>query len=92
MNFWPLIKEPARYCSMHKPSTTYASMQGIMLILMRRRGIASAGVSIPSCGNDSTVRADSFNELVNMAISQEDCIVAHRAEKKRKAPMAAPSA
>ena len=28
----------------------------------------------------------------NMAISQEDCIVAHRAEKKRKAPMAAPSA
>ena len=40
----------------------------------------------------NTVRADSFNELVNMAISQEDCIVAHRAEKKRKAPMAAPSA
>jgi hypothetical protein len=40
----------------------------------------------------NTVRADSFNELVNLAISQEDCIVAHRAEKKRKAPMAAPSA
>jgi hypothetical protein len=38
------------------------------------------------------VRADSFNELVNLAISQEDCIVAHRTEKKRKAPMAAPSA
>jgi hypothetical protein len=38
----------------------------------------------------NTVRADSFNELVNLAISQEDCIVAHRAEKKRKAPMAAP--
>jgi hypothetical protein len=32
----------------------------------------------------NTVRADSFNELVNLAISQEDCIVAHRAEKKRK--------
>jgi hypothetical protein len=30
------------------------------------------------------VRADSFNELVNLAIS--------RAEKKKKAPMAAPSA
>ena len=55
MNFWPLIKEPARYCSMRKPSTTYASMQGIMLILMKRRGIASAGVSIPSCGKDSTL-------------------------------------
>jgi hypothetical protein len=40
----------------------------------------------------NTVRADSFNELVNLAISQEDCIVAHRAEKKRKAPKAAPSA
>jgi hypothetical protein len=39
----------------------------------------------------NTIRADSFNELVNLAISQEDCIVAHRAEKK-KAPMAAPSA
>jgi hypothetical protein len=40
----------------------------------------------------NTVRADSFNELVNLAISQVDCIVAHRADKKRKAPMAAPSA
>jgi hypothetical protein len=40
----------------------------------------------------NTVWADNFNDLVNLAISQEDCIVAHRAEKKRKAPMAAPSA
>jgi hypothetical protein len=32
------------------------------------------------------VRADNFNELVNMAITQEDCISAHRAEKKRKTP------
>ena len=32
------------------------------------------------------VRPDSFNELVNLAITQDDCIVAHRAEKKRKAP------
>jgi hypothetical protein len=38
------------------------------------------------------VRADIFNELVNLAISQEDCIVAHRTEKKRKAPMSGPSA
>jgi hypothetical protein len=37
----------------------------------------------------NTVRVDSFNELVNLAISQEDCIVAHQVEKKRKAPMAA---
>jgi hypothetical protein len=40
----------------------------------------------------NNVRADSFNELVNLAISQEDCIIAHRAEKKRKAPMSGPSA
>jgi hypothetical protein len=40
----------------------------------------------------NTVRADSFNELVNLAISQEDCIVTHQAEKKRKAPMSGPSA
>jgi hypothetical protein len=32
------------------------------------------------------VRADNFNELVNMAITQEDCILAHWAEKKRKTP------
>jgi hypothetical protein len=38
------------------------------------------------------VRVDSFNELVNLAISQEECIVAHWAEKKRKAPISGPSA
>jgi hypothetical protein len=32
------------------------------------------------------VRANSFNELVNMAITQDDCITVRRAEKKRKAP------
>jgi hypothetical protein len=32
------------------------------------------------------VKASNFNELVNMAITQEDCIAAHRVEKKRKAP------
>jgi hypothetical protein len=38
----------------------------------------------------NTVRANRFNELVNLAISHEDCIVAHRAEK-RKAPISGPS-
>jgi hypothetical protein len=32
------------------------------------------------------VKADTFNELVDMAITQEDCISAHRAEKKWKTP------
>ena len=31
------------------------------------------------------VRPNNFNELVNMDITQDDCITAHRAEKKRKA-------
>jgi hypothetical protein len=37
-------------------------------------------------------KANSYNELVNMAISQEDCITARQAEKKRKTPVAGPSA
>jgi hypothetical protein len=35
---------------------------------------------------------DTYNELVNLAITQEDCILAHRAEKKRKAPAGPSSA
>ena len=38
------------------------------------------------------VRADSFNDLVNLAITQEDLISAHHAEKKRKAPAGPSSA
>ena len=33
------------------------------------------------------VQPDTYNELVNKAITQEDCIATHRAEKKRKALM-----
>ena len=38
------------------------------------------------------VCADSSNDLVNLAIAQEDLISAHRAEKKRKAPTGPSSA
>jgi hypothetical protein len=48
MSFWHSIREPAQYCSTFRPSTTCASMQVIMLIPMRRRETASAGVSTPS--------------------------------------------
>ena len=34
------------------------------------------------------IRPNSYNEMVNMAIVQEDAIAAHRADKKRKAPIA----
>jgi hypothetical protein len=30
------------------------------------------------------VRATNFSELVNMAVTQEDCIMANRADKKRR--------
>jgi hypothetical protein len=40
----------------------------------------------------NTVRANSYNEFVNLAISQEDCITARQTEKKRKTPVAGPSA
>jgi len=35
------------------------------------------------------VHVDSYNDLVNLAITQEDLILAHRADKKRKALMMA---
>jgi hypothetical protein len=38
------------------------------------------------------IKTDTYNELVNLAITQEDCIMAHRAEKKRKAPAGPSSA
>jgi hypothetical protein len=38
------------------------------------------------------VRVKNFSELVNMALTQEDCIMAHRADKKRKTPTGPSSA
>jgi hypothetical protein len=38
------------------------------------------------------VKVDTFNELVNMALTQEDCITAHCAKKKRKTPIGPSSA
>jgi hypothetical protein len=40
----------------------------------------------------NTVRANSYNKLVNMAISQEDCITTCQTEKKRKTTVAGPLA
>jgi hypothetical protein len=37
------------------------------------------------------VKANTFNELVNMALTQEDCITAHRAEKKGETPIGSSS-
>jgi hypothetical protein len=38
------------------------------------------------------VKANTFSELVNIALTQEDCIIAHHAEKKRKTPTGPSSA
>jgi hypothetical protein len=50
------------------------------------------GLSTKLCDRLNIVRANNYNELVNMAISQEDCITARQAEKKRKTPVVGPSA
>jgi hypothetical protein len=57
----------------------------------KKRGRFRRGLSTKLRERLNTVRANSYNKLVNLAISQEDCIMAHTTEKKRKAPMAGPS-
>jgi hypothetical protein len=58
----------------------------------KKRDHFRRGLNTKLCECLNTVHANSYNELVNLAISQEDCILAHRAEKKRKAPMSGSSA
>jgi hypothetical protein len=58
----------------------------------KKRDRFRRGLSTKLRDHLNTVRANSYNELVNMAISQEDCITARQAEKKRKTPVAGPSA
>jgi hypothetical protein len=58
----------------------------------KKRDKFRRGLSTMLSDRLNTVRANSYNELVNMAISQEDCITARQAEKKRKTPVAGPSA
>jgi hypothetical protein len=50
----------------------------------KKRDRFRRGLSTKLHDRRNIVRANSYNELVNMAISQEDCITAHQAEKKRK--------
>jgi hypothetical protein len=58
----------------------------------KKRDRFRRGLSTKLHDHLNTVRANNYNELANMAISQEDCITARQAEKKRKTPMAGPSA
>jgi hypothetical protein len=58
----------------------------------KKRDRFRRGLSTKVHNRLNTVTANSYNELVNMAISQEDCITTRQAEKKRKTPMAGSSA
>jgi hypothetical protein len=42
------------------------------------------GLSTKLKEHPNLVKANTFSELVNMALTQEDCITAHRAKKKRR--------
>jgi hypothetical protein len=58
----------------------------------KKRDRFKRGLSTKLRDRLNTVRANSYHELVNMAISQEDYIIARQAEKKRKTPVAGSSA
>jgi hypothetical protein len=58
----------------------------------KKRDRFRRGLSTKLCDRLNTVRTNNYNELVNMAISQEDCIIARQSEKKRKTLIAGPSA
>jgi hypothetical protein len=58
----------------------------------KKRDRFKRGLSTKLRDRLNTVRANSYNELVNMVISHEDCITARQAEKKRKTPVAGSSA
>ena len=74
-------------------SINCANMGDIMWIPMLKSVITSVGfLNTKLKEHLNLVRVDSYNELVNMAITQEDCIMAHKAEKKRKAPVEPSSA
>ena len=50
------------------------------------------GLSTKLQGRLNLARVDTYNEMVKLAIAQEDFILAHRAENKRKAPVGPSSA
>jgi sulfur transfer complex TusBCD TusB component (DsrH family) len=58
----------------------------------KKRDRFRRGLSTKLKDHLNPIKVDTYNELVNLAITQEDCIMAHRAEKKRKAPAGPSSA
>jgi hypothetical protein len=58
----------------------------------KKRDRFRRGLSTKLCDCLNRLRAHNYNELVNMAITQEDCITTRQAKMKRKTPMTGPSA
>ena len=56
----------------------------------KKRDRFRRGLSLELKERLNPIKVDSYNELVNLAISQEDCMRALKAAMKRKAPMPAP--
>src|SRR5688572_8744520 len=56
----------------------------------KKRDRFRRGLSLELRERLNPIKVDTYNELVNLAISQEDCMRALKADLKRKAPMPAP--
>jgi hypothetical protein len=92
-SFWHSIRATGQYCSMLSLFNDLCQYAGYHADTNeKKRDRFRRGLSTKLRYRLNTVRANSYNELVNMAISQEDCITARQAEKKRKTPVAGPSA
>ena len=86
MGYWRLLKGVVLWFNMPRSLIICVSMPVIMQTQMAKQECFRRGLNtkLKVCLN--LVRPNSSNELVNMAITQDNCITAHHAEKKRKAP------
>jgi hypothetical protein len=93
MSFWHSLKEVVPCCNTPKLSMTHCQYAGYHADTdEKKRDRFRRGLNTKLHDRLNTVKANNYNELVNMTISQEDCITARQAEKKRKTPMVGPSA
>jgi hypothetical protein len=77
---------------MPRVSITFVTIRVIMLTTDAKKcDRFRRGLSI-KLKDRLNIKVDTYNELVNLAITQEDCIMTDRAEKKRKAPAGPSSA
>jgi hypothetical protein len=68
MQYTQVFNHLCQYTSYHADTDT------------KKRDLFRHGLNTKLKERLNLVRVDTFNELVNMAITQEDCISAHRAE------------